>query len=48
MSDEGHDGGAGVDDEVALPQLEQFRPVPHLVEPTESSQRLTKTEQISW
>ena len=42
LPDDVHDRCPGVDDEVALPGLEQLRPVPHLVKPLEGGKRLSR------
>ena len=44
LPDDVHDGGPGVDDEIALPGLEQFRPVANLIEPLKGSQGLAGTK----
>ena len=48
LPDDVHDGGPGVDDEIALPGLEQFRPVANLIEPLKGSQGLAGTKILYW
>jgi hypothetical protein len=40
LSDEPHDGGAGVDDQIPLPRGEEVRPAASHVKPLERLQRL--------
>ncbi len=44
LGDEPHGGSPHIDDEVALPGGEEFRPAAHHIKPLEGLQRLSRAE----